>query len=127
MAIRAPDGANKNNLLTLPIGSMDFDNPKVYGDTSISDGLVHIMILFKQQYDSFQKKKQLEQNRMSITKLLLSVSNKSILSLRELFSRTFFSLILFLEEDKQVWEEQGHLEDQKHDAETNKGGLGNEH
>ena len=22
------------------IGSMDFDNPKVYGDTSVSDGLV---------------------------------------------------------------------------------------
>ena len=44
MAIRAPDGANKNNLLTLPIGSMDFDNPKVYGDISITDGLVVFLI-----------------------------------------------------------------------------------
>ena len=24
----------------ISIGSMDFDNPKVYGDTSITDGLV---------------------------------------------------------------------------------------
>ena len=26
----------------ISIGSMDFDNPKVYGDTSIFDGLVSI-------------------------------------------------------------------------------------
>ena len=25
----------------ISIGSMDFDNPKVYGDTSITDGLVY--------------------------------------------------------------------------------------
>ena len=39
----------------ISIGSMDFDNPKVYGDTSIFDGLVcldfkrsnHIDLLFR--------------------------------------------------------------------------------
>ena len=30
----------------ISIGSMDFDNPKVYGDTSIFDGLVLFGIIF---------------------------------------------------------------------------------
>ena len=29
-----------NDLKVISIGSMDFDNPKVYGDTSITGGLV---------------------------------------------------------------------------------------
>ena len=31
-----------NDLKVISIGSMDFDNPKVYGDTFISDGLVYL-------------------------------------------------------------------------------------
>ena len=34
------------------IGSMDFDNPKVYGDTSISDGLVLLSRSCWHQYQS---------------------------------------------------------------------------
>ena len=29
----------------ISIGTMDFDNPKVYDDTSITDGLVHVEVL----------------------------------------------------------------------------------
>ena len=35
-------GFSLDILSILSIGSMDFDNPKVYGDTSITDGLVTI-------------------------------------------------------------------------------------
>ena len=31
-----------DDLKEISIGRMDFDNPKVYGDTSISDGLVWV-------------------------------------------------------------------------------------
>ena len=34
-----------NDLKEISIGRMDFDNPKVYSDTSISDGLVIIIML----------------------------------------------------------------------------------
>ena len=33
----------------ISIGSMDFDNPKVYSDTSISDGLIFIGLRVKSQ------------------------------------------------------------------------------
>ena len=32
-----------DDLKEISIGSMDFDNPKVYGDTFISDGLVFVL------------------------------------------------------------------------------------
>ena len=32
-----------NDLKVISIGSMDFDNPKVYGDTSIFDGLFRVV------------------------------------------------------------------------------------
>ena len=34
-----------NDLKEISIGRMDFDNPKVYSDTSISDGLVIIIMI----------------------------------------------------------------------------------
>ena len=36
-----------DNPKEISIGSKDFDNPKVYADTSITDGLVSIFILIK--------------------------------------------------------------------------------
>ena len=34
-----------DNQKGISIGSMDFDNPKVFGDTFISDGLVVVLVV----------------------------------------------------------------------------------
>ena len=60
------------------IGSMDFDNPKVYGDTSITDGLVIISLLWKGVENLKYAKVQLSQ-KVACTQSS-SVSNNSKIS-----------------------------------------------